>query len=199
MCIPDLVSKVTTNTDTIWSFSSHWSLVERSGKGTCVPRASVRGRPGLPFPRATPAVRLPVGLRVKVVAAVPPLVLHPVPAAILFGLCRTGGCELFLSSAAPDGSCCCCGAAGFGPGAGISSQSSSGARSDCFTMALLPRSTRGGKTHARTTSFVQLNREHYPRSWSRIIAPCCSLLVFSGFVSVSHPLMAVFPPPVSLF
>ena len=169
--LPDLVSKVTTNTATIWSFSSHWSLTERPGKGTwrsvprvCgrshpCPQSTVRGRPGLPSPLAITAVRLFVGLQVMAVVVVP--LLHPVTAAVPVGVRRPTGCELFSGGTSSSrGGAGGGGAAWFGSGGGISSQSSSGARSDCFTMVLrLPPGTREGR-RISLRSAVQLNRAH---------------------------------------
>lgn len=100
----------------------------------CCPTTTVCGRPELPSPLATTAVRLLVGW-LQVMAFV--LVPHPEPNALTVCVQRPFGCELF-----------CCGVSSFrgiegggggapcfGSGGGISSQSNSGARSDCFTMA----------------------------------------------------------------
>lgn len=66
------------------------------------------------------------------------LLLHPVPVAVPVGVRRPPGCELFCGSASSSrGDAGSGGAAWFRSGGGISSQSSSGARSDRFTMALL--------------------------------------------------------------
>lgn len=131
------MSKVTTNTATIWSFSSHWSFTAKNGtfgSGTkCCPTTTVCGRPELPSPLATTAVRLLVGW-LQVIALV--LVPHPEPNALTVGVRRPFGCKLFCgvvsSFRGVEGGG---GAPCFGSGGGISSQSNSGARSDCFTMA----------------------------------------------------------------
>lgn len=131
------MSKVTTNTATIWSFSSHWSFTMKKGtlgSGTkCCPTTTVCGRPELPSPLATTAVTLLVGW-LQVMAVV--LLLHPEPNALTVGARRPFACELFCGGASSfrgvEGGG---GAPCFGSGGGISSQSNSGARSDCFTMA----------------------------------------------------------------
>lgn len=96
-CLPDLVSNVTTNTATIWSFSSHWSLADRNGTVRSVPRdcpqSTVCGRPELPSPPATTAVPHLVGLQVMAVD----LLLHPVPVSVAAR--RPDACELFCGSA----------------------------------------------------------------------------------------------------
>lgn len=104
------------------------------GSGTkCCPTTTVCGRPELPSPLATTAVTLLVGW-LQVMAVV--LLLHPEPNALTVGVRRPFACELFCGSASSfrgvEGGG---GAPCFGSGGGISSQSNSGARSDCFTMA----------------------------------------------------------------
>lgn len=144
--LPDLVSNVTTNTATIWSFSSHWSLTNRPGNGRArslprgCPQSTVCGRPEPPSPPATTAVPHLAGVQVMAVD----LLLHPVPAKASVAARRPDACELFFRGGASSsrgreagGGCAGGGHAWFGSGGGISSQSSSGARSDCFTIMLL--------------------------------------------------------------
>lgn len=147
------MSNVTTNTATIWSFSSHWSFTVRKGTlgsgRKCCPTSTVCGRPELPSPLATTAVPLRGGW-LQVMAVEPQL--HPEPNALTVGARRPFGCELFCGGGGASSFRGAEGGAGapcLGSGGGISSQSKSGARSDCFTMAgggvtdRLPRTAEG--------------------------------------------------------
>lgn len=96
------------------------------------------------------------------------LVPHPEPNALTVGVRRPFGCELFCGGVSSfrgvEGGG---GAPCFGSGGGISSQSNSGARSDCFTMAaveLLTASEDSGglKCTPKVCRPVQLNSLNLP-------------------------------------
>lgn len=179
---PDLVSNVTTNTATIWSFSSHCSLASRPGKGTARsrPQSTVCGRPEPPSPRATTAVPHLAGAQVTALG----LPLRPVLAWELF---FRGGASWSRGG----------GHAWFGSGGGISSQSRSGARSDCFTIMLQLRVDDA----AACGGFQSVGRRDNSPLFARLDGtrrgagagsgswfPAAWPLVFYVLVSVSHPL-----------
>lgn len=133
---PDLVLNVTTKTDTIWSFSSHFTILSSSDASLAAPEsercssASGRGASSAPagvLEVAAGALLQPSASETDLLGVGPPgLLLHPNPGALhpkdprpLDGL----ACRSFPLDVPP----------GFSAG-GISSQSSRGARSDRSTI-----------------------------------------------------------------